>query len=762
MTRDRRPTPHGFAAGVFVLLLLGHSHCALGQTFVPNTIQIFETSGSTQASRPVSVPRPFRQGEIMNYAQASVDGAPVLTQCDVKNRWPDGSLKFAIVSFVIPNLPARGSVTVSFSNQTTGNNSGFLTQQDMLGASFDFDATIQMDGAVRRTVSAAQMVSGGYFRYWLQGPIVTAAIIEDRTPARAFDQDFGDGSKALHPIFEAWFYPQSGAVKVGYTIENTWASYNSSIGMRDLSYALTLRSGARTPTTEFTYPTFNHIGKSRWHKRFWIGADPPSIRIDHNLAYLVTTRLIPNYDTALRVAESLISAKYSDWLSTDKTITGGAGSAGDLGSYNKGLGVAGSNMWIGLMNTWDIIYLMTMDDRMLEMVVGNGDLAGRMPMHFREADVNAGTGDYFDVGKTVGTFGRMISVNARKLVTLMEPQTEFCGSIGEDKINTGTISDDGWGIVWRDHMPEVAYIPYLITGEYYFLEELQYWASYVVGFRVACYGSDWTRQGEAGYLQDSQTRGDAWGFRTLTYGACFSPDGSPEKAYFEDKLLNNLAMWEGAHDVPLTDRTRQAHWDYGHSYVMPPTGASPLGFWAHGNTGGLADPVKLDGTVLTAISSFEFDFLASAMGMARQFGYPTDALLRFCARRLFNQLLNPATVPYIVEVYRVPGLITATNDWVRTWSSLQNYYSTIPTAWRTGEDVDHGYGYVALGTLSFLYDLSVDGYTGRQAWDFLKANKPGQDRFATESPKWDMLPWAAAGSPSDPTPPSRVSDLRVR
>jgi hypothetical protein len=34
----------------------------------------------------------------------------------------------------------------------------------------------------------------------------------------------------------------------------------------------------------------------------------------------------------------------------------------------------------------------------------------------------------------------------------------------------------------------------------------------------------------------------------------------------------------------------------------------------------------------------------------------------------------------------------------------------------------------------------VDGYSGRAAWDYLKQHKPNQERFATDSPKWALLP----------------------
>jgi len=54
-----------------------------------------------------------------------------------------------------------------------------------------------------------------------------------------------------------------------------------------------------------------------------------------------------------------------------------------------------------------------MDDRLRETVLGNADLAGRIPMHYREADVQAGTGRFFDrpllsgwVDKPASPFGQ--------------------------------------------------------------------------------------------------------------------------------------------------------------------------------------------------------------------------------------------------------------------------------------------------------------------------------------------------------------------
>jgi len=59
-------------------------------------VRITDISRAVQTNRPLSIARPFVQGEIHDFAQAAINGAPLPTQCDVKNRWPDGSLKFEL------------------------------------------------------------------------------------------------------------------------------------------------------------------------------------------------------------------------------------------------------------------------------------------------------------------------------------------------------------------------------------------------------------------------------------------------------------------------------------------------------------------------------------------------------------------------------------------------------------------------------------------------------------------------------------------
>jgi hypothetical protein len=244
-----------------------------------NGITVSDLSGHGQSNRPISIGRFFRQGDIAQFAQAVLGNVPLLTQCDVKNRWPDGSLKFAIISFILPSI-STGGTAVTFQNQSTGNNTGYLQMNDMLDSSYDFDAVMQLSGTVSPSISARSMMQGESFRYWLQGPIVTAVIIEDRN-GRTYDVNTdGLAGDPLHPLFEAWFYPQGKKVEVGFTLENAWSSSDSSKSARNQTFGLSLTTGYASPSIRLTQPTFTDWAFTRWRRAFWIGSDPLAVQFN--------------------------------------------------------------------------------------------------------------------------------------------------------------------------------------------------------------------------------------------------------------------------------------------------------------------------------------------------------------------------------------------------------------------------------------------------------------------------------------------------
>src|SRR5687768_13863721 len=83
-----------------------------------NGITIRDLTGSAQTNRTFTISRVFKAGDITQFPQARVGGTRLLTQADVKSRWPDGSVKHVLISFTT-NLPASTHLDVDFLNQSS-------------------------------------------------------------------------------------------------------------------------------------------------------------------------------------------------------------------------------------------------------------------------------------------------------------------------------------------------------------------------------------------------------------------------------------------------------------------------------------------------------------------------------------------------------------------------------------------------------------------------------------------------------------------
>ena len=740
-----------------------------------NGIVVYSTSGSAQTNRMVSIGRFFKQGDIPDFAQAVVDGTPILTQCDVKNRWPDGSLKFAIVSFIVPNVSTSGT-PVSFQDQGSGNNSGFLAQADMLKAAYDFDGVIQLTGTRSPSISARSMLQAGAFSYWLQGPIVTAVILEDRNN-RTFDVNTDGGSgNPLHPILEAWFYPQTHQVELGFTLENSWASSTASNSARNQTYALTLTTGFNNPATQLTQSSFTQFVFSRWRRSFWIDSTPAPIQIDYNWPYLATTAAYAHFNPSYTPDESDLEAMYAVYTNEPAgrlTIPGidQLNGSGGIVDYDENPNGTGYNPWIGPYPQWDVDYLMTGDSRMQQMMTDNADLSGRFPIFFREADHNAGTGKYFDAPGTgsVDPYGHVVSINARQFATLNLANNwdTSCNSNGADLIATALPGDgSGWYSVPGDtsHLPDFAYVPYTLTGKYFYLEHEMMEAGFAAGHGTGCFSqtASYGRQGHYGMLF-STTRELAWALRTMAYAAFIAPDGTPEGPYFADKVTNNIAMIEGEHAMTETVSGADRDWAYnwGKNYFQYSQAAnpSPLTFWRMGdcqdgtstcyvaNGNGANNNINA-AVIQSAESGFMSSFIDIVLGLTNQLGIvDTTSILQRNARRYFNILLNPAVNHYLVEQYVYPTTLVGNVcknpanpgcAWIADWGTFQSGYLSLPSDW-SNRQVD--YGAEAASALSFMTKFTVDGYNGLDAWNFYSSSDSVQLGLVYHNePQWSISP----------------------
>ena len=149
---------------------------------MPNTITIADKTGAGVTSYPLQLGRPFLLGAIPHFPQLLLDGAPVADPGHVKNRWPDGSVKFAVLAAVVPAIPANGSVAVSFQDQASGNDTPLTVAQ--MVAPLPNDATMRIDtpatvgGSTSLSLSQWQAISNGSLCVSVDGAPAVCPVID--------------------------------------------------------------------------------------------------------------------------------------------------------------------------------------------------------------------------------------------------------------------------------------------------------------------------------------------------------------------------------------------------------------------------------------------------------------------------------------------------------------------------------------------------------------------------------------------------------
>jgi hypothetical protein len=429
---------------------------------------------------------------------------------------------------------------------------------------------------------------------------------------------------------------------------------------------------------------------------------------------------------------------------------------GGIASYPQGINMAGEwkvDDWKGLFTSWDALYFFSGDPELREEMLTNADLAGRFPLWYREADHHAGSGQYFDAPITGGVdpYGRVISVNAREQFTAsLSNWQPGCKAEAVDNVNTlrpldYPVAYGGWRTLNTSHMPAFAYMAYTLTGKYQYLEELEMQAADEIASVTGCsiLSAPYYRQGHLGLADSATTRNTAWQFRDMAYAAFITPDGDPAGPYFKDKLLNNLALQEGGHGIPQSiadTQDRTVAYEYGKSawHQSEAADPSPFGVWyattGYAPTRNCINNLKI-GYVQSAYANFQEHFMMAALGTIRQLGIAdTKPLLTIFGRRYFHIILDPAVHdPYLAQEYVYPQQ-TADGRWVSDWTTFKDAYCVPKTTWQPGSP--SVYAAQALGALSYMGDITVDGYSGLDAWKWLKTNLPtGPDARWSQEPK---------------------------
>ena len=520
------------------------------------------------------------------------------TQTDVKNRWPDGSIKFAIVS---ANVQTAGNYAVTAATAATGSFAPIVPTASV---------TLTIGG----TAYVATLPSSPTGDVWLAGPQVQEwrAVVAPAAGAAAHP--------FLRVLFDTRVY-SDGKAHVSVTVENvlnqtgaTTTTYNAAIVANGQSL--------------FTHASVQHYYMTRWRKAFDLHAPPSTVTPD--LTPFNVSKAIPaiNPVVALDTRVDAIGANF-DILQS--------------GALDQIMGAHGGRAELGPLPDWTARYLVRKNVTQGQFVMANGDLAGSWPIHVREPDNAALSG--------LGT-EHLMSVDQQPNVWLAAGGSGIKGTpMPMPEYGTGT-PDPGQSPLGPSnaHVPDLAFVPYMLTGDRYYADEMAFWANH------GMLGTN--GHGTQGLLTGNEVRGFGWVLRNMAEAAAYYPDASPVKAYLAQKVVNNL-NWLDSFANNLRTPSNPLWIVYAWTKYDRPEGPQYFTHWENNYAAyGIDRAVKLgfaaDNAYRDAVNDLQLKFFTSEPDYPRAEGAPYA---------IPYGTLNGSTVTFFTTMAQfTPGAVAAHRD----------------------------------------------------------------------------------------------------
>ncbi|WP_143132975.1 DUF4214 domain-containing protein [Pseudoduganella namucuonensis] len=468
-----------------------------------------QNTGAAQTSVPVTFGQIFVKGQLLpkeGLAGKLADGSAVALQMDVKATHDDGSVRHAIVSGVVPKLAAGQTQVLTLAKSGPATTPSTVTPQALLSAGLTGSVALTVNGVQYSAALRDALLTASPVR-WLSGPVVNEWIAG--APLKT-------AAGAVHPHLTArfgvrWYNGLSKTARIEVIVEN---NKTFTAAPRNYSYDVNVQIDGRAAYSQTGMTHYHH---SRWHKYLWWNpAGGPAVHLRHNTAYLIASKAVPNYDQGIVTKEAALTTLASTALTAAKI---GPMKIGALKEY---MPTSGGRPDIGPLPSWSVMYLLTMDARAKQSMMEVADGSGTWSIHYRDDATGHPIRLDNAVNKMISTHG-----NLNHRGPLPVPR---CANNDWSMCSTPYTPDTA-------HQPSMAFLPYLVTGDHFYLEELQFWAAWNPT------GTDPGAHAGKGLVRWQQLRGQAWSLRTLGHAAYITPDTHYMKAYFNNQLSDNLEFY---------------------------------------------------------------------------------------------------------------------------------------------------------------------------------------------------------------------------
>jgi hypothetical protein len=724
-----------------------------------NTLRVSLPAGS-ETNYPLQFGRAFAKGEIRRTPLVLLDAAVATqAQVDVKTRHEDGSVRFAVVSVVLPVLSTTERV-LSFADAEATAASAEPVERML--ADYDFEATIRLadrTGAVlagsptsarailtplNDAALAAETVAGGSGpRYWTQGPVCTTVLLHDhRTKAH----DVGtNATKAIRPMFIVQFWPGIKRYHVRHVLEIADVTKLK----EETGLEVQFSTGRSAPRTNLSQTAVNLYIGSFASRAYWNGTEVPRANVDHSLAYLSKTQVVPNFDRSVTINATSL-ASYQARLSGMSRVLGAAG------DWTKVMAATGGRSDLGLFPKWDVLALYTGAAHMHEYAESHAEFAGWWNMHFREGSAAKTLAGSDGMGRILSKMAGGRPTHSWFAVT-PSPQDAFT-------VDGPQSNREGWGAD-DAHTPGLYFLQYITTGSYFWYEKLIQLGAYSLFFvnPGAAFNSIGNgRNSTDMILNGVQLRSYGWQMRNRARAWWAASDPSPERALFSRALEDALAQRAGLFDVPglLVSNPVRVAWNESHTTwwasvrggMISRPRPNAMGWAECGIYDAGSDGAALPSDARSSTALWQHNYCVVSLAHAAELGLTDARAIADWMGRSVLQIANSSEPrhlgDYIIPNTKLDGSFYQSP--AEIWASYaHNADSLVPSAMpqvaengfpgsgqpNTFGVTVEGYGSIAAAAIAMIANTSG----GSTAWNTVRPWH-ASTRYYDHDPRWAIIP----------------------
>ena len=458
----------------------------------------------------------FAQGALPPGAglAATVGGTATQVQLDVHATWPDGSARWASETLLAPAL-AAGASTPLVNTIITGPAAGTPATGTLAWPRPVL--SLRVNGSV---IDVGAALAAATDAGWIRGPVANQRRVD--LPVA------GDPTGAMHLVVDMLCGSAQASCQFDAQLRRDLASVQPARGgtpqgalLAPLSVTVTgTFDGAAVPAQAVA----NQNQYQDWH--FVVGQSPVNVR--HDVAGLIAAGLVPAYDLGNPVA-----ARPGSNYATEMSELGSPGFGAPLATngLQTAMETTGGRPDIGITTAANAIWLRTGDARARRYALAQADADGSVPWNAWDPRL----GRWINVTDMPGIWTDQRSVQGTGFQYLSNPVAQQSATMP-------------WAIA-ISHMPNLAYIPALLTGSrwYHDLQASQAAGSFAWDYpavRAAPGGNDATGDliASSNY-GGAEVRLIAWQFREIEEAVVLGAATDPMTAAFARQLADSWSNY---------------------------------------------------------------------------------------------------------------------------------------------------------------------------------------------------------------------------